>query len=285
MILSLGIPGTETLAQKKSENFSDTLITGGFYTIVLTNEKKITGELSVNEDSIIVIQTESGGIFRINKSRIKSIRIAKSDFDESKIEELYSEYDEIKFNLLSSFQAGVNFPTGNLGNTYKIGYGIQMTAYHLFDRTIGMGAEFQWNNFPGSSYTDPYFFNSTDTWDSYNLFMLKMNFIAGNLNPENKIVLYGLFGFGVEYLFEGDRTHTNTYLNETNVELYPQEESAAFVYGLGIGGFYKISKKFGINCEIKFDKVPEPEYDYYFTNDSGLNGYFSIKVGIMYTKF
>ncbi|MBK8552292.1 MAG: hypothetical protein IPL53_14995 [Ignavibacteria bacterium] len=283
IIFSAGIPGTEAFAQKESENLYDTLITGGYYSVQLTNGKQITGELTVKGDSNIIIQTQSD-IISLSKSSIISIMIAKSDFEESEIEELI--YNERKFRLLSSFQAGIDLPTGDFGNTYKNGFGIQTSVYHLFDMTTGFGAELQWNNFPGSSYTNNTGYSTvTNTWGSYNLIMLKMNFIAGSLDPKNKMVVYGLFGIGFQYYNEGDRMYKEIYQNYSSEHEYPQEAGVAFLYGAGLGGFYKISKKIGINCEIQYNKIPAPEYDYYSTGENEFNGYFSIKAGLMYTKF
>ena len=165
--------------------------------------------------------------------------------------EIISIYDDDKkFKFLGSFQAGISV------SNYA-GFDLQLSAYHLFNRTVGIGAEFQYNNFPESEDKIFNIFGGgyyTIRHSGFILYTLKLNMLVGNLHPENSTVYYGLFGAGYQY--------------------YSRSESLDFLYGAGGGVFYKIDKEIGIGGEIQYNIS-----NGYYASD----GILSLTFGITYT--
>jgi hypothetical protein len=292
-VFTLGLvkPGINIYAQTGEQKAKDTLIVGGIYRILLSGGKEYTGELTAKGDSTIEIEVDNVRI-TLGKNRIKAIDIAGVVFDGNNIESPISIRNEKKFKLISSFQAGINIPTSNFGEIHKSGFGIHLSAYHLFDRTMGAGAEIQYNNFPGNEFSYDYIYEDVRTrTGSLDEYALKLNFLAGNLNPENKMIFYGLFGIGFQYYTEGEMKSTRTYFDPYSNEYFTDqmslhgESGIAFLYGVGGGAFYKSSEKIGINVEIQFNKLPNEDRYFYGYSGDKFDGYFSIKAGITYTDF
>lgn len=170
--------------------------------------------------------------------------------------------DDRKFNFLASMLGGISIPTGDGAEYYQPGFNFQISGYYLFNRTIGIGTDFQFNNIPGSEtyYFYPYNYNwySSVQGSGFEFYTLKFNTVIGNFHPENKTVFYVLFGVGLQ--------HRTSSSNEIE-----------FSYGAGGGFFYKIEDEIGINGEIQYNKLNE-------YSGSG-DGIISLKAGLIYTKF
>lgn len=197
----------------------------------------------------------------------------KSDTIADDPDDIISIYgDDRKFNFLASMLGGISIPVGDGAEYYQPGFNFQVSAYYLFNRTIGIGTDFQFNNIPGAEtyYFYPYNYNwySSVQGSGFEFYTLKVNTVIGNFHPENKTVFYVLFGVGLQ--------HRTSSSNEVE-----------FSYGAGGGFFYKIAEEIGINGEIQYNK-----YWQYWQILANLNKYsgsgdgiISLKLGIIYTKF
>lgn len=284
-IIALAITGSCSYidAQPETKNKKDTLIVGGIYRILMSDGRDITGEITGSDDSTVSIRV-TNETFILNKKKIKAIGIPEIVTYDSNEDFYYSDFDVNKFKMIGSVQAGICIPTGSFGDQFSSGPGFQLSSYTLFNRSTGIGGEIQYNSFHGSTYYNVYTYNYEKIEQSnYNSWMLKLNFIFGNLNPEARFVFYGLAGLGLQLNSGGGYTYTTVYSNESNSYKEENYSEAYFQYALGAGGFYKISEKIGINLEFQFNKISSDSFGY--SSSNGINGFYSIKAGLMYTNF
>ncbi len=278
------ILSSDIYAQKEILLNKDSLITGGIYSIELTDGRTITGEITSIRDSSIGIRVgKENFIFR--KEIIKRVMIGGSKIREVKIITIDSVYERKKFKFIGSVQSGLALPTADFNKAYSASSGFQLSAYQFFNNVTGLGGEFQYNNFHGTVnyYTETYSTEKIET-ESYNSYMFKVNLLIGNLRPEDKFVLYFMFGIGLQFNSEGSVYSTHITYNTSNTSKVESYKGTAAFYGLGIGSFYKVSGKIGINLEIQFNKVSDQDF-YYIGADDKLDGFYSIKGGIMFTIF
>jgi len=282
-IIALALAGSYTYidAQQDTQIKNDTLIVGGIYRILMTDGRDLTGEITSSTDSTVSIFVKNE-TYILNKDKIMAIGIPEIVTYEDN-EGFYYPDDKInKFRMIGSIQAGICIPTGSFGDQFSSGSGFQLSAYTLFSKATGIGGEIQYNSFHGSTYYNVYTYNYEKIENgSYNSWMIKFNFIFGNLNPEAKVVFYGLAGLGLQVNSIGGYTYTSVYSNETYSYKDESNSRAYFQYGLGAGGFYKISEKIGINLEFQFNKISGNSY----SSSNGVNGFYSIKAGLMFTNF
>jgi hypothetical protein len=309
-VLLIMIEGNVTFAQQElPDKNKDTLIIGGIYKIILIGGKIYAGELLSNKDSVIVVRIESENLV-IRKKNIRAIEIQDAfseeysidnsnenspdvvtevlikDQDEYETDVPYTLSNKKKFKMIGSVQAGLAIPTSDFKTVYSTSSGFQLSAYKLFSRVTGLGFEFQYNNFHGRVYyntTQTYSYEKVET-SSYNSSMFKINYLMGDLRPEIDFVFYCLIGLGMQFNSEGQIkstivTHSTSYEYTYNGTAGPR-----FIFGLGIGSFYKVNRTIGINVELQFDKMSADNF-YYTGSDGGMVGFYSIKAGIMYTNF
>lgn len=212
--------------------------------------------------------------------------------DDGNSDDIISIYGESKFRFISSLQTGINIPLNNFGKNFGAGIGFQISVYSPFNRTIGAGMEFQLNHFSGKEFhSNIYSVEELINNGGFNTYFLKFNFLIGNLNPKNKFVYYGLFGVGGEYYSGHLNSETSTYYDPFSNQYftysyqYNTNSYFSFIYGAGLGAFYKISGMFGVNCEIQYNKLPNQDNFYHLDGGNEYAGFLSVKVGIMYTKF
>jgi len=284
-IIALVFAGSRTYtdAQQETQIKNDTLIVGGIYRILMSDGRDITGEITGSTDSTVSISVMNE-TYILYKDKIRAIGIPDIVTYDSNEDYYYNEFDVHKFKMIGSVLAGICIPTGSFGDQFSSGPGFQLSAYTLFNRSTGIGGELQYNSFHGYTYYNVYTYNYEKIENSsYNSWMLKFNFIFGNLNPEARIVFYGLAGLGLQLNSGGGYTYTSVYSNETYSYKDDSNSEAYFQYALGAGGFYKISEKIGINLEFQFNKISSDSFSYNSSN--GINGFYSIKAGLMYTNF
>ncbi|MBK7159773.1 MAG: hypothetical protein IPH77_14865 [Ignavibacteria bacterium] len=267
------ILSSDIYAQKEILLNKDTLITGGIYSIELTDGRTITGEITSIRDSSIGIRVgKENFIFR--KEIIKRIMIGGSNIREVKIITIDSVHEGKKFKFIGSLLSGLAIPAADFKKTYSTSSGFQISGYQLISKVTGIGGEFQYNNFHGtvSYYTEPYSTDKIET-ESFNSYMFKFNILAGDLKPENKFVYYFMFGIGLQINSEGNIDSTHITYNTSDTYKEESYKGITLFYGLGTGSFYKISRYIGINLELQFNKIKK------------YNGFYSIKGGIMFTIF
>lgn len=284
-IIALVIAGscTNIDAQQETEIKKDTLIVGGIYRILMSDGRDLTGEISGTSDSTVSIRVMDE-TYILNKDKIRAIGIPGVVTYDNNEDYYYNDFDVNKFKMIGSVQAGICIPTGSFGDQFSSGPGFQLSAYTLFSRAAGIGGEIQYNSFHGYVSYNVYTYNYEKIeQSSYNSWMLKLNLIFGNLNPEVRFVFYGLAGVGLQLNSGGGYTYTNVYSNETYSYKDENNSEAYFQYGLGAGGFYKISEKLGLNLEFQFNKISSNSFGY--SSSNGINGFYTIKAGLMYTNF
>ena len=273
---------SQTVVQTKS----DTLLTGGVYRFILTDGRVITGEFTGYRNSGLRILT-GDDILDIKRESIKSIEIPDLFTGKENKKNVNPVVSGNKFKMLSSVQTGFAIPAGDFSNVYSTSSGFQISAYELFSRATGIGFEFQYNHFhgPAVQYQVYQYYNIKTESGNYNSSTLKLNFIFGNLNPKSAIVFYGLFGLGLQLNSEGEFIKTDIYYNSQYEYKSDGYSGLSFIYGLGAGTFYKVSKKIGINLEFQYDKLTGQDYFGNNYQSSGGSGFYTIKAGIMYTNF
>lgn len=305
-VLGIILAGQLTYSQQDLRDKSrDTLIIGGFYNVELNDGDRYTGELISIKDSVFVFRIDDENLL-IVRSNIRSIEIAEAFFDNrspensndnpefipvenqdnNKKEVPYSLTGKKKFSMIGSVQSGFAIPTSDFKNVYSTSSGFQLSAYKLFSRATGLGFEFQYNNFHGRVYyntTEKYSYEKIET-DSYNSYMFKINYLMGDLRPEIDFVFYLLLGLGMQFNSEGQIKSTIVRNSSSNTMTYNGNAGSRFIYGLGIGSFYKVNRTIGINVELQFDKMSAGNF-YYTGSYEGIVGFYSIKAGIVYTNF
>lgn len=305
-LLIILLEGEVTIAQQDlPDKRIDTLVIGGIYKIILTDGRMTEGELLSNKDSVIVLRTEDQNQV-IRKINIQAIEIPDAFNDQYQIDNSSdnstivpsdnsaenstdisnTSSNKKKFKMIGSVQAGLAIPTSDLKTVYSTSSGFQLSAYKLFSRVTGLGFEFQYNNFHGKTYyntTQTYSYEKVET-SGYNSYMFKINYLTGDLRPEIDFVFYFLIGLGMQFNSEGQVKSTIVTYNSSNTYTDNGTAGPRFIYGLGIGSFYKVNRTIGINAELQFDKVPSDNY-YYTGSDGAMVGFFSIKAGITYTNF
>ena len=259
-------------SQQDTQIKKDTaIIVGGIYKILMADGRELTGEIISTSDSTVSINALNE-IYILNKDKIMAIGIPDLTTYDSDENFNYSDYDLTRFKMIGSVQAGISIPAGNFGNRYSSGSGFQLSAYTFFGRSAGIGGEIQHNSFHGLVYYDVYPYSYVKTEENnYNQWLIKLNLILGNLNPESKIVIYGLAGLGLQINSTGGYTSTLVYSNESFSSKAENYSGSDFQYGFGAGSFYKISKKLGINLEFQYN--------------NGAIDFYTIRAGLMYTNF
>ncbi|MCB0726893.1 MAG: hypothetical protein R3A12_08085 [Ignavibacteria bacterium] len=274
----------------------DTLIIGGVYKIQMNDGKEITGELFSEKDSVLVLLFE-GERRVIKKSKIKAILVPGLNLNFISIDNSIKNKSEFvsesilpvtrekKFNMIGTVQTGLAIPTSDFKNIYTKSSGFQAAGYYIFSRIAGLGMELQYNNFHGTiNYQkETYSYTKTQT-DNYNSTMIKINYLMGDLRPEINFAVYCVFGFGMQFNSEGLVTITNVTYNTSNSNSYNGYSGTSFMYGVGIGSFYKVNRTIGINIEAQFNSMSDQDFPKTGTDD-GFDGFYSIKAGIVYTNF
>jgi len=255
----------------------DSLIISGIYKITLLNNSEFIGEVIYTDKTTIKFNI-SDFISTVMKSEIKQIEIPNKyypEFDDYQFD--IRKEDEKKFRNVFFLNASFNLPTGGIKEVYNPGFGIHASVYHMFDHVFGLGPEISYNNFYGSK--SQYYYQEVRESDGFSCLKFNANLIAGNFNPGNRFLFYGLLGVGLGYYNEG-KTKVN-YIDPYNNYNYSHIDEGYsginFNYGAGAGFSYMLSKLLGINIEIQFNKVSSFNYYYYY---DGFNGYFSFKAGL-----
>lgn len=248
-ILVLSFPLELSYSQENKVSL-DSLKSGGIYSITLINGKQFKGEF-INGDSSTLTFDVQGRIRRIKIVQVASVHIPEYLInDNPETSDNISESMGKEFLFIGLVNAGISVPTGAFNDSYKTGFSMNLSIYHLFDRLMGAGTEFQYN----------YFSAVINTYkESYSNFSIKINLLIGNLRPEDNFILYGLFGVGLRY---------SGYLTS--------------FYGTGTGLSYKVLKKIRINGELQFNKLNQSDFKLNENEPGGICGYISFRVGIMY---
>ena len=263
----------------------DSLKSGGIYSIILANGKQFNGEF-ISRDSSSLTFNDQGRLKRIKIVQIAAMLTPEYLLDDNlEISDNTSLLNLNKFRSMLFFNTGISIPTGTFKDIHKAGFGFNASVYHMFDRLIGIGAEFQYNIFPGEVYTtkeNDYVIRSES--ESYSLYSFKANLMIGNFCPEDNFIVYGLFGVGLHYYTDGSVTTISSHQFGTYTDIFPGNSGLSFLFGAGTGLSYRISKKIRINGELQYDKLPKLDYNFAHDYDSNdFDGYFSFRIGIMYT--
>jgi opacity protein-like surface antigen len=264
----------------------DSLLVSGIYDVFLIDGRQFRGEFLGFGTEVINFNAD-GDLISLKPTQIRIITIPdfqsiyNSDNDEYIIKKK-------KFRFWGIFNAGISMPIGAFDDIHKTGFGINATIYHFFDRLMGIGAEFQYNIFPGDIYThsDSYSESRSES-ESYSIYSFKASLLVGNLRPEDHFIAYGLFGAGLQYYSDGSVSSTYSYYDPYYPYTYsfssPDNSGISFLFGAGAGISYKISNKFRINGELQFNKLPRLDYNFFYDYDSNeFDGFFSIRVGLTY---
>lgn len=259
----------------------DSLKTGATYKFLMYNDNEFIGKIT-DTDSLYIKISDGKRSYRIKKEDIFSVS-KKLEYN--------------KFRVVLSAGGGTSFlysfNENKIYDKYNPGYSLQLACLFPLDEFKGIRVDAGYSKWIKNAYTVPDYFGHPGT-SSYSeqtkdYYYFKSDIAIGLISPSNKFWIYGLSGFGIQYMREGALNINYGYYLQDSVYYTKSGNTEAVTFNsalFSIGGSfgYRITNNFGVYADAQMEYISHHGFFNIFTWSSN-ETYFPVKIGMTYTIF